>query len=1319
MARNTCISVPAAPNGENSKMYNQLLKRINDRPQVNYIYSMYVASNTAQAMEQAGYTKNRQGEYNALDLLKFLNYSSIEREMKDIDTEAQKYDIIDSSGKMIDYTNAKEALDKADDFNDNHNGLVATVYQHGDIYNIHVSEKNANTHMQPTEVKEKLAIWDVYKHAFNSIGVDIENLPQELNSIFNANNVDIARTLRSIKNTSFNFLLPKDALALFYMDPNSAPVQRLVQSFGSIEEAANAIGNLRNGQSYPSSQINLLKRAVNHCQQFQGLDLAALQSQVAQMSAQVKSASPEETIRQEYQKLKRKYKIGINELNLNKKSIESLSQAAGEAVLQLTRRIREIEKTTTNNAEGKRLEGIVDQLMKELEYKRYYFGITNFLKEAQRGQYEIERILANLTPQTGTELEKRFAEAKALMDIKQYNEQYYPIIDALADDKLVIDESISQFDIDNMRQEAKKLKEYFDNETKVINKKAEAVMEGLLMEILGDTAPNGQSIANLVKMAQKDTSIMDYLYSVGRSSNPVIAAMGSIIREAQNSRDLTMNSIAKRIRRATNKLHKAGYDSDFMYEPDEEHLISDIDWKSYKAAFNAQRKALARQGLKGFDLKMALNTWEEANTEDRVVDTKSGRTERVPNAQYRKPFPQLSQAQLDYYNEMMQLKGEIGTLLPAYAQNQYLAPQLRRGMIDAIRGAENAQDVLKAIKNKAENFYKVREDDTNYVGNGIIEGEEYNYAYGSFDNKRLREIPIFYVNKVEQGELLKDFSTGLQHLASTAINYDAMSNVAQVVEFIGDYAKAMASREDVNEADVVENQFMRVSKGLYAWGQNTNTAALIEGYLSQHLYGEKRDPSESKVLQKVFDNIIGYTSFKGLATNLKGAFSNYLVGEFQMLIEAGAGEFYNFKDYAWAHSKLFGTAGAAGEIMYLLTDDMNHKGPLFAELFDPIQENFKDKSHQRYHRNWFRRLVGHDCSFIGYGSGEYLIHYVNMYAVLNNQKVFKNGKQISLYDAFSVQSKQDGNSDLVLDPDVTIGEKRGNVWVDTGRPVDEAFIQEIKGKIKYVNQTTHGSMNEEDKGLIHRKWWGRSVMNFRQWMVEHYSRRFRKNHFDASLGENREGYWYSYFKYLFNEDTKEDWKSGAKGKAKVIGETLGESVAIALPWFVRDYMTFMLRGQAQWDNLTDVQKNNIRRVNSEMMMYIALMGLSFALGEPDKHKKEWWRRWWIYQTRRLILDTEASMPHPKALSNIFTIMQSPVAGVNTLNGLLYMFTGLFSGDLIGENNTIKSGKHKGENRYWRNIWKYNLPVFKDIEQMQSMDEDESIFQVFKTTPTNR
>lgn len=1295
MARNTCINIPDAPDGKPSKMYRDLLKNVKNRPVVNWLYSLYLASNAHDAMLQAVdangkplYRENSQKEFDANDVMKFLNFADIQRDMSDI-TVAEEQAGFTNSGVRVDFTNAKDALDKADAFNDAHSGLVATVVQHGDIFNVLVSEKSSRTHMQPTDVKEKLKVWDVYKQAFNGIGVDIEHLSPDVVGIFNANNMDIAQTMRNYQNSNFNWLNYQGALALLSMDANSPQVRRFVASVGStLEDAAHAIEDITSGRgTYTAHQILLAKNAITQAQQMQGMDLAALQAQVAQMSQQVRTASPEENIRQTLHQLKKKYGIEINEIQIRGKEIDTLSQAAAKAAIQIERRIRELEKQQGNYAEGKRLEGILNQLLLELNNKRYYSGVLNFLQEAVALQQQVDSMITN-TPQTGTELEKAFAQAKTLMDIKQIRDQYYPIIEALSKGTLTIDESIGQTDINNLVSTAKSLKDFFDKKDKVIRDLSESTMVRLLEQIIGDTAPDGQTIANVVKMAQIDSSYFDYLYSVGRSSNPVIGAMGSIILNAKESRDAVMNKIAERIRKAT---HKLSGSTEFMYE-DEEHLISDIDWNAYNAARKVEIKRLAQQGLQGFDFKQALEQWEEANTEDRVVDQTNGRTERVPNGNYRKVFPQLTPAQLEYYNTMMQIKGEIGSYLPAFAQQQYLAPQLRRNMVDAISKAKSAGDVMKAIKNKAKNFYEVREDDTDYGSNGVINGESYQFTEGNFDDTPIRQIPIFYMNRVEAGELLKDFSTGLQHLAGTAINYDAMSNVAQVVEFIGDFAKdKIAAKDPGNKQDMVGNKFVKVFQQLKKWGRNTNTEALIDGYISVHLYGEKRDPKENKYLTKMMDNLIGYTSFKGLATNIKGAFSNYLVGEFQMLIEAGAGEFYGLRDYAWAHTKLFGRAGVMGEMMDLVTNNKNSKANLMSELFDPLQENFKDQMGQRYHNSMFRKLLGHDCSFIGYASGEYLIHYVNMYAVLHNQKVKLNGEIIPLFDAFEVGNKQDGNSQLLL--------KQGVTRLDDSQITDE-WLQEIRNKIRYCNQSTHGSMNEEDKGIIHRKMMGRLAMNFRQWMVEHYSRRYRKRHFDASLKAEREGYWYSVYK---------GFKEGEGGEAL---ENNQYTKAIGL--FMRDLAMFTLRAQSQWSHLDDMQKYNVRRAHSEFVMWLALCGLAFALGEPDEHKKEFWRRWWIYQVKRLILDTEASMPHPAMAKNMITILQSPMAGVSVANSLLYTIYGI--GDITEE---IKSGPHKGENRYWRTIKKNTLPFFKDIEQMQQMDTSDAIFTPFTSNNPNR
>jgi hypothetical protein len=266
----------------------------------------------------------------------------------------------------------------------------------------------------------------------------------------------------------------------------------------------------------------------------------------------------------------------------------------------------------------------------------------------------------------------------------------------------------------------------------------------------------------------------------------------------------------------------------------------------------------------------------------------------------------------------------------------------------------------------------------------------------------------------------------------------------------------------------------------------------------------------------------------------------------------------------------------------------------------------------------------------------------------------------------------------------------------------EEFEARIKNRIKFINGQTHGEMDAESKGLIHQKLWGRLAINFKQWMVGHYSRRFRTTHFDWLLGEDREGYWYTYYNQLWNDKTKQAWKDGKK--------------ADAMAMFMRDFYTFTFRAQAQWSNLDEMQRANINRVRGEMTMFILLTGLGFAMGEANEHKEEFWRRWWIYQVKRLQLEASASMPNLRMLSSGLTILQSPMAGVSVCNSLLYCFYGLTNGDITTE---LKSGPHKGENKYVRNVMKNALPFFKDWEQLQNMDTEDAIFKVFDDSPSNK
>lgn len=1278
MGKVKCEMYPEV-NGEDSKLYKDLLKKIKNRPLTNLIYAAYLQQGVAAQMSNQGFKVNEQGQHDAIAVYQFFDIDSIKNEAGIASEIARRIGARDSSGDLVDFTDAKEALQIAAQSNATTKGVVSYVVQHGDIFNILTEAKDSRTQIRALEVEKKQAVWDVMEQAFANVGIDINNFNFNRNLV-NANNgknfMSWIENLRGTRNDLYSF---KDIRTILAMDENSSQVQRLKTMFGTIDEVADKIYDAfhRGGQNYTQGQLTLMNAAMDQCKTLQGLDITALRQQVDQVESNIDATSSEAEVQTILEDLNKKYDIDIHEIHRKLgEPIKNLSHAASDAVVTLKRQLNKIKSEKGVTTEAQHLESTINRLTKEIANKRYYIGVMGFLDHALRQVQTMESLFQQANQAPGTNLERGIARSKALMEIKRIRDGYENIIEKLSRiDNLIVDESIDSYDKQQIEDQAKAIKEYFDKYDSRINELKEVTMIDIATEYLGKSSSNGMAIADIVRMADADSSIWDYLYSASRVSNPLVATMGGIIRDAQDERTQKLIECSLRIRRANKKLFDSGSHSDFIYEPDSNYIISDIDWIKYNEARRQARKKFINQGKVGLALEEAMEQWQDANTEDRIVDYVSGRTEKVPNGNYRKAFPTLTQAQQEYYNEMMQIKGELGTLLPQYAQKQYLPPQLRRSFIDAVAKSKgNPKAIAKAILNKIKDMFIIREDDQMDIRNGIIDGEEYGIRNGALDNTPYRQIPIFYVNKLkDQGELLKDFSGALQALAGTAINYDCMNRIKDTVEFMGDFVKSQQIPPDgKSQAEVIEGEGVRIFKDLRNFSAATNTIGIIDGFIDKHIYGVKL--KDINKWTKLAQSLLAYTSLRSLAVNVKGAISNYLVGELQMLIESGASEFYNPLDYVWANAKVFGdnTLSAPGRIMDFMTNNVNSKAVLLAQKFDPMNDIFNETAHERYFKGPLRHMIAKDFSFIGYGMGEHMIHYVTMYAILHNQKVRIDGKDATLYDAFYTGDKADGNSELLMKNNVTYKNAEGN-WV----PVDDTFLDSIRKKIRYCNQTTHGSMNEEDKGLIHQRMAGRFVMNLRQWMVEHYSRRYRGKHWDASLKEWREGYY------------------------NTVGQ-LFTSWARAIFNFESEYAT-------RWSEMTDSQKANCRRAMAEQIVLASLLSLSFGLGEPEDHKKEFWYRMWIYQTKRAIMDVRGSTPYGLPME-MTKMINSPVAATNTVNALMYPFVGLPDID-----KKVKSGRYKGWNKYERNMVKYWVPFYNQIDQLEHMDEDESVYTVFENT----
>lgn len=1309
-SKDRCIlyaSVEVNGNEETSKLYKDLLvkSKIN-RSAVNLIYAIYITGDIAEQMDKAGYIRNEQGQHNAHDVLKFLQFNKWAEEVLSLRSEEERLGAVDKSGMPISYKDPIELLERVNKFNQSHKGLVANVIQVGDEFNMIVRERNASTVLLPVLVRNRLALWNYYKQSFANHGIDITSIPDSVKKKVNAFNERLPDYLENISKYSLEALNEDGALTLFGLNINTPQVQEVINEFGSIEEAAKFVNSLTteniNDIATPH-QRTVLREAIKASQEFNGLNLEEFKEGASDLRKEIYGESVEQSLYDTIKELDEKYHINSYEVVKVNQEINTLSDAVAQAALVLQRKVRE-----TRSGEAKlKLSKEANMLLRDLHSAIIDESVITFLERAAKDVERIDRLLsADGLSSDGSDLSLIFHQLSNIQRYGEIRQEYYSIVSALSNPALRIDGSVNIESLNKMREIATKLKHIFDTREGKAKELGERSMYSLLGTIIGRLS-NDESVIAAVKLGAVDSSFFDrYLYSMGRASNPIVAAAGYVVQQAQEKRRQSLNEIYQRIKAATNKLYDANLNSEFMIDKDG-FIISTHDYVKFYKARHAAKERFKENGKKGIDLFVAMEKWDKDNMVEEVVDKVNGRVEMVPNKKYKKSMPALTAEQREYYNTMMQIKGEMATLLPFYAQHQYRPIQMNRSTLDALGHAKSLKDVGKALKRVVESIYTVREDDILYNENGQITTDTYDIRDSAPDGTVKQRMPVYFVNKLkDQSELQLNFSTALEKFSAMCLNYDAMASVKDTLEFMQNFVKHQLPSYANTPKDIVDNAYISVFQDLYKATKNSNTSEIMYGFCQQYLYGQYRSPNENKALSKIVDSLVGYTSFKSLATNVKGGLSNYLMGEFQMIIESGAREFYGFTDYVWAHSKLFGKSGVTGEVWDALNETRNSMSKLLCDMFDPMQEDFDRKSNQAFHKSAFRKLLSQDLSFINYSSGEYLIHYVNMYAVLHHEKILLNGKKTCLYNAFEVTPPVDGVSKLKI--------KDGATLLD-GSPITDAYLTKIRNKIRYVNQTTHGAMNREDKGLIYQHWYGRLAMNFRQWMIEHYSRRFRGRHFDYSLQEYREGYWLTVFHLLQSDGSKEAMEQGERVKA--------------IGLFLKDFAVCMLHAKARFKDMSDMEKANVLRARSEVGTLIALIGLSFVLGDPDQHKREFWRRWWIYQVRRMIMDYEASMPLPQAPRQMLTILQSPFGPLNLVNSLLYTLYGPFTGNILetiktGKFNgdlfeTIQSGPNKGENKYWHNVKRNVLPFIKDYEQMRDFSTSSSLFSVFELEPTTR
>lgn len=1276
-------TIPQAPNGENSKLYQGLHKICRNNALANYLYATYVSKNIGDLMERDPNNpikRNKQGEHTAPQVYKFLHAVDI---VNDIKSKAVA-GIDPNTGGLKVYTDYNEAVADAIDFNKNHKGRIAKIVPKGQDFTIITSDINSDNLLYKEELEEQQKLWQQLTQEFSNAGIDINDFDFMRDVANPMHFSNFLNYLDIIKNGQNKNLSKKDLHALLAMGSKLPQVQNMISRWGNLEDAATKVFNAYNGGTVTQTTMQFIENTLNACKQYP-LSVYSLRRNLEQQYDTVIQNSENLPIKKQWEDIAQKVGMRGKEAKLIGEKVNSLTDAAGNMILALQRQLNNLKKYG-NRSQLKSVEDKIIDIQNKIQQQQHYTALLESLRDID-GLFNIADGLMRGLSNNGNMMEFIKQRAEVFNTINNLLNNYSITINALCNLSSIqtIEVNLTDQDKTTLQNTARDLRDKMNKlRLELLDRDGslgqQAVLD-LMFEIMGTETPNGIAVGDLLDLQNKST-MTEWLYSMGRSTQPLFALMGTVIQDARDKRDLKKNEISRRIARMNRKLKKSGSDSRFMYNKFG-YIISDIDWIKYNRARNAKMHDLTSAGLQGLEFQQALRQWEDANTEDRIVDNRAGvkRTERVPDKKYRqnRELANLTQAQRTYYDQMMQLKGELGTMLPTYAQNHYLPPQVRNTTLDilgdCIKGRLSARDTWRTWRDKMK-LFRIREDDTDYAQNALsIEGENYKVSQGTSKGTKARDIPVFYMNKLKnQSELLKDFSSAMELFACTATNYEQINNVKSIVEMMQAYIedRGFVPSKD-NDVEAAYTNAGVVAKQLGDIAKKQDLLAILDGYLDKNLYGvEKKDTG---LFSRIVDYLLKYTSIARLASNIKGWVNNGIVGEYQTILEAMGGRFFNLADYAWSIGYMLGNnrLTSVSALTDWLTNNTNSTINLLVDLFDPCQEQFDKNGRKRYYKNMSRRILSAFNPLYGYSSGEYMFHVHVMLSMLHNAKVYRNGKQVRVLgtgygNSIFEKVTEDGNTHLKIKDGVTV-DKDGKIPVTM-----EGYIMALKGKIRECNQNLHGSMNKEDKGLIAQKVVGRSALQFRQWMIEMFSNRFRSTHWSASTKMWETGFQKEIAKYYINL------------LKSLMGKQVDDIVRL------RD-----IKDEEERKRFL----GNRRKFWYEQLLIAGLTVLGIVFGSPQAND-DWWMRMGRYQLQRLKMDANLTSVLG-VWQELKTIINQPVAAISTINGLLY--------PILGIRDLWKETKD-GENAWWAGVQKYTIPFKDNVEKTIDFENQDNVFTIF-------
>lgn len=772
---------------------------------------------------------------------------------------------------------------------------------------------------------------------------------------------------------------------------------------------------------------------------------------------------------------------------------------------------------------------------------------------------------------------------------------------------------------------------------------------------------------DLVKVADEDISFFDrWLDSMADSSNYMLKIIDQAVKKSKENARLQTIDVMKQLQAAAIKLEQSGIkNTEWMFERGSDgkltgRYISEINQGLFKERYNEMIQSLKERygdNPVGDDAQAYIRerqAWFDANME-MVNDKKVPKLSIYGNRDFRN----LSQAQREYYDTVMRIKAQLDSYLPDKYTTLTNAVKIRKDLLERVKASDGVRSGASQIWENIKDQFIRRSDSTEIGDRATIK---------DFEEREVQTLPIYFT-KLRDGESPNDISTDvtstLTAYAAMANDFNEMSRVIDVLELGRDMLRDNLDIDKTRGGKPLVERFKvlgrTVENKVIKGKDDRRIIQRLNDYFEMQVYGRymadegtfgKSNVDKSKVANFVNE----MTSLNTVALSVMSGVSNVATGKVMMRIESFSGEFFSERNTI-AADREYGKA-MPDFLAEIGNRVKTSKLALWSELFNVLQEYEKDVREVNFDRKtWFSRMANSSALFLTSNAGEHWMQHRTSLALADRYKMkAPDGKIVSLWDAMEVVYIDPSNKKLGAKLQV----KQGYTKED-GTEFTRDDIIRFSRKTAAINQRMHGIYNKLDMSAVQRLAIGRMGVMFRKWIKPALNRRFESATYNFDMEAWTEGYYRTTGRFFFQ--LAKELKEG--------------QFALA----------------ANWNNLTNTEKANIRRAATEVGHLLAVALILGLIDWPDDKDRPWLVKMAEYQARRLYTELGSMVPGPQMLREGLKIIKSPAAGVNTIEdtlGLIGLMNPYNYEVFAGKEALLQSGRYKGESKAVRLF--YESPI---------------------------